>query len=258
VSKSDFIKICKELFENRGVEVFNGIVDIIQATAKEALPAMMGDDNPAPEEVDQLLNADYKKIFAQFFTIFNCQSQQIYEAYFKVFKLGNTTEKLNKKTVDAFCAVVLGDVELKDRPKMVFDAFDHNGDGKFAKDELKAYLGAIAGYMQAFAHCAATAYTTFGVNHSLPAAMTVAFSVLAEDGKEMKIENCWMAMPDAHRDSQPIGMLIKAKFGKSKEDVKAFQQTLEQKVKGGDEEISKDKMGFRLMSKFVQELIATC
>jgi len=90
----------------------------------------------------RLAGVDFARIFATFWRGFSQQSQQIYEALFKVLKCGKNTDNIEKEALEAIFCVVLGEdkVPMKDRIKVVFDAFDHNGDGTFSKAELQPFV----------------------------------------------------------------------------------------------------------------------
>jgi len=180
----------------------------------------------------RLAGVDFNRIFATFWRGFSQQSQQIYEALFKVLKCGKNTDNIEKEALEAIFCVVLGEdkVPMKDRIKVVFDAFDHNGDGTFSKAELQPFVCEILKLGENFAHAYATSLATFFSNHSFPACVKIGFNIVGGNN-ELKLENAWMAFPGSRQS--PLREAIQHKFGKSQDDVKSFQKDMQAKMSQG-------------------------
>lgn len=175
---------------------------------------------------------DFRSIFAVFWSTFSQQSQQIYEALFKVLKCGKNTNDIEKEALEAIFCVVLGEdkVPMKDRPKVLFDAFDHNGDGTFSKAELQPFVCEILKLGEKFAHAYATANATFFTNHSFPAGVKVGFNIVGGNN-ELKLEHAWMALPGS--DKSPLKEVIQHKFGKDPATVKKYVKDMKTKMSQG-------------------------
>lgn len=238
ISKSDFVnKVCKPM-EDKIQKTMHGELGLIHkvmvmavADFKDKLLNDADDDEKKKLEkafkyIEVIAAADYVKIWDAFWRCFSFQNQQIYEALFKVLKCGKTTDKIEKKALEAMFVVVLGEdnTPVKDRPKHVFDAFDHNGDGTFDKNELTPFVGDCLGLASAFAHCMATAKATFLTNHALPAMVEVGFMYLGASHGELDVEDAWMSHPAA--TEEPFKKMIKAKYKKDSNAVREYQQKL--------------------------------
>merc|ERR1712086_131379 len=179
INKATFInKVCKPT-EATALQISHQIIDSFQTEVQKVLNSEKNEE--VRDSFKALFDADFKKIFDKFWSCYSYQSQQIYEALFKVLKCGRNTNEIDKKALDALFCVVLGNkILMKDRVKVVFDAFDHNGDGTFDKSELTPYVSNVFELSNAVAHATATSTATFFTNHGLPAFVHTVFLLLAE------------------------------------------------------------------------------
>jgi Ca2+-binding EF-hand superfamily protein len=256
VSKSDFVnKVCKPmedkiqsaLHRELGL-IHKSMVTAVAGLKENLLKDVDDDEKKALEKVfkyiEVIVAADHIKIWDAFWRCFAFQNQQIYEALFKVLKCGKTTNKIEKKALEAMFVVVLGEdkTQVKDRPKHVFDAFDHNGDGTFDKNELSPFVGDCLGLASAFAHCMATAKATFLTNHALPAMVEVAFMFLGASHGELDVQKAWMSLPMATQE--PFAKMIKAKYKQDSAAVRKYQQALGKAI---EKEFPQEKQEFMPM-----------
>ena len=136
---------------------------------------------------------------------------------------------------------------MKDRPKVLFDAFDHNGDGTFSKAEyvlcahifsrgslclcrLQPFVCEILKLGEKFAHAYATANATFFTNHSFPAGVKIGFNIVGGNN-ELKLEHAWMAFPGSMET--PLKEAIQHKFGKDPATVKKYVKDMKAKMSQG-------------------------
>lgn len=197
-----------------------------------------------------------KELLMHFAEIFDLQSEQIYKAAYDCLKLGKAG-RLTTKTIDALtCMFVSGGVVLQDRVKIIFDAFDHDGDGEVTPQEKAGLIKSGMSLLTAFMHAGATAYLTFQAKHMVPAVSAMLFHHIAEDKKEMKLENIalcvCMALELNHKDREDFEKATESVFKiENVDDAKTkLKERVEEEIKGASDPT-------KLVQNLLEEVLRT-